>query len=134
MKARNGLIRIFLLILVQGFFDQIRFLSAEDTDSGTCESRPLPSVRVGGEIKLVNEDNFVSHQDSYPPEGTVNENSLNYFILNQGKSVLYVSDFLNRTTSNELKDFCVSGDRFIRSPIRGYGNKPGVTESSARTR
>jgi hypothetical protein len=40
-----------------------------------------------------------------------------YYVLQDTKPVLYVPNFLNTSTAQELQSFCM--DRFVRSPIRG---------------
>jgi hypothetical protein len=48
--------------------------------------------------------------------------------------VLYVPNFLNESLAEELKLFCISGDRFIRSSIGGYGDGSPVQKHHLRTR
>lgn len=105
------------------------------TETTECANRPQPTVRVGGVVKVINEDNFERYDGSYPPVTDGDRgNGIDYYVLDRVKSILYVSDFLNKTASTELKDFCISGNRFARSPIRGYGHQAGVSESNVRTR
>ena len=139
MTILNYIIRVFMMLLTPGLLEKIGFSSAGGTpqnvtDIDTCGNRPPAVARVGGVIKLINEDNFERYQGSYPPGVGLEENGVSFFVLDAAKSILYVSDFLNETTSTELKDFCVSGERFTRSPIRGYDRHAGVAENNARTR
>ena len=104
-------------------------------DDNECENRPQPTVYVKGKSMTINEENFAHYVGIYPPEpkGSPSE-GLDYFVLNREKSVLYVSNFLNTTAAEELKQFCISGQRFTRSPIRGHGDDPSVSKSEHRTR
>jgi hypothetical protein len=132
MPAWNGKIRIFVVFLLR--FSSTVGKQFDITNPPKCENRPPPAVRVGGLIKLINEDNFERFNGSYPATDEGEVGGINYFVLDEAKSILYVTDFLNETSSAELKDFCVSGGRFTRSPIRGYGNMAGVSASNVRTR
>ena len=139
MKIWKCTNRAFLILFILSLFKEFSVSSSVGTqqnitDTETCENRPPATVRVGGMIKLINDDNFKRYQGSYPPGVELDDNGVRFYVLDAAKSILYVPDFLNETTCTELKDFCVDGERFTRSPIRGYGINPGVTESDARTR
>lgn len=102
-----------------------------------CENRPEPAVQLHDEVLVVNEQNFRKYSAIYPPSSQEDQYAASgpdYFILNKEKSVLYVSNFLNETAAKELKDICISSQRFTRSPIRGHGDDPSVSESDIRTR
>jgi hypothetical protein len=110
---------------------------ATQLNENECENRPEPAVQLHGERLVVNEQNFPRYNSVYPPsveETQDGSSDPQYFILNKEKSVLYVSNFLNETAANELKDMCIRSDRFTRSPIRGHGNDPSVSQSDFRTR
>ena len=101
-------------------------------------NRRQAAVQFRGEVILVNEDNFPKHVTRYPPpKDTASLDSTTgpeYFILHQDKPILYVPNFLNETSVNELKEICISNQRFTRSPIRGHGEDLSVAHSDIRTR
>ena len=139
MKIRKYTDRAFLIFLRLSLLKEFMVSFANGTlqditDTETCENRPPATARVGGIRKLINDDNFKRYQGSYPPGVDLEDNGVPFYVLDASKSILYVPNFLNETTCTELKDFCVDGERFTRSPIRGYGINPGVAESNARTR
>jgi hypothetical protein len=86
----------------------------------SCQST-LPRVLLGDEVVIVDESRFPMHQGTYPPNGNADNtvDDLTYFILNDDKPVLYVPNFMNHSVIEELKEFCISSQRFARSPIRG---------------
>lgn len=92
----------------------------------TCESRPEPSVLIGGIRKIVSSEEF--------EKGQMDNLGFEYYLMNNDKPILYVPDFLNETAANELKDFCIAAERFTRSPIGGRDTESGTIHSSLRTR
>jgi len=139
MKIWKYTDRAFLILLRLSLLQEFSVSSAvglpqDITDTETCGNRPPAAAQVGDTIKLINDDNFKRYRGSYPPGVELEDYDVRFYVLDAAKSILYVPDFLNETTCTELKDFCVDGERFTRSPIRGYGINPGVTESNARTR
>ncbi|KAG7355104.1 2-oxyglutarate/Fe(II) oxygenase [Nitzschia inconspicua] len=105
--------------------------------SASCDAK-LPKVLLGDQMVVVDESRFPKHYGSYPPKGSdMNDDSesLSYYVLNAEKSVLYVPNFMNQTVIEEMKEFCISGERFVRSPIRGTTSNPemSVQEHQVRT-
>ena len=121
--------------------------STNKDETQECMVRPDPKVIINDQEIIIEEPRFKMYRGNYPPplhDGkenteTKNEeenNSFAYFILNNEKPILYVSNFLNGTTSEELKQFCIAGGRFTRSPIRGHGDgsSHSVSRNEIRTR
>jgi len=91
--------------------------------------RPEPKAYLKGEAFSIDETNFPKHSTSYPPSSTAanealstTDDNVSYYILNQEKNVLYIPNFLNDTSTQEIKTFCIDGGRFTRSRIGGYGD------------
>ncbi|KAL3918897.1 MAG: hypothetical protein SGILL_004024 [Bacillariaceae sp.] len=98
----------------------------------------VPRALLQGELITIDETRFAQHAGKYPPsdnkDATEAGDDMSYFVLNAEKSVLYVPNFLNETVADDLKEFCISGQRFVRSPIRGTGNQAAmVQENQVRT-
>merc|ERR1712232_375152 len=80
-----------------------------------------PRALVNGQFVTVDESRFSKHYKSFPPSEEIDTKSngddimLHYFVLNKEKPVLYVPNFLNHSVAEELKEFCISGGRFVRS-------------------
>ena len=108
--------------------------SAAEHAENECQNRLEPAVQIRGRTVTINEENFRKRNNVYLDDESGQALDFEYYILNEEKPVLYVTDFLNETTANELQDFCLSNQRFTRSPIRGNGNDPSVAESDIRTR
>lgn len=84
----------------------------------------------------IDESRFSKHHGVFPPQeiNADEEDGPYYFVLNASKSVLYVTSFLNRSIADEIKNFCISGQRFARSTIRGsMGAEDMVQEHELRT-
>lgn len=97
-------------------------------------NRREAAVQFRGQVILVDEDNFPKHRAKYPPRtDTTLESGLEYFILHQDKPILYVKNFLNETSANQLQQICINNQRFTRSPIRGHGGDLSVAHSEIRT-
>lgn len=124
------LLKILLVILATS--------SSTAQQAGVCENRPEPAALINGKFVKINEENFSKYYGAFPPgrahEQVTGPHDNGYFVLNKEKPVLYVSEFLNETTISELKEFCISSQRFTRSPVRGHGNDPSVAQSDIRTR
>jgi hypothetical protein len=101
-----------------------------------CEVRPEAKVFVKGEPLTVDETLFSKHYVSYPPNDTIEHKAddLSYYILNKEKKVLYIPNFLNETVAEEIKTFCIEGERFTQSHIRGTGDGTSVEKNDLRTR
>lgn len=101
-----------------------------------CEVRPEAKAFVKGELVVVDESRFEQHFVSYPPNHKIKHKigDLSYYILNKEKNFLYVPDFLNETVAEEIKTFCIEGNRFTQSPIRGSGDGTSVEKNDLRTR
>lgn len=97
-----------------------------------CKVKPEPRVLVDGELSIVEEPRFEKHYSYYPPREKYDDQP--YYILNDDKPVLYVPSFLNQSMAEELKTFCISGERFVESSIRGYGDGSKVEKHDLRTR
>jgi hypothetical protein len=104
-----------------------------DATEWSCQST-VPRALLREEVVTIDNAHFPMHHGTYPPKGkTENEkNDQPYFVLNAEKSVLYVPSFMNHTAIEELKEFCVSGQRFARSPIRGINSVQDSTSSSVQ--
>jgi 2OG-Fe(II) oxygenase superfamily len=121
------------VLLVVLTFDIFIFVSAEES---SCDAS-LPRALLGEQMVVIDESRFSKHHGVYPPKDIPSDDSnggLFYFILNADKPVLYVPDFLNTTVMDELKDFCISGQRFVRSPIRGTSNQDQKTVQEHQVR
>jgi hypothetical protein len=103
-------------------------------EEASCEaSTSVPRALLGREMVAIDENRFPKHYGSYPPKNDT-EGELSYYILNSDKSVLYIPNFLNQSTANEMKEFCIAGQRFVRSPIRGTSNQAtNVQQNEVRT-
>jgi hypothetical protein len=89
-----------------------------------CQVRPEPKAFIDGKPSTIDEKNF-----NYERSG-----GLSYYTLNKEKHVLYIPNFLNETASEEIKTFCVEGERFTQSRIRGHGDGSTVEKNDLRTR
>jgi hypothetical protein len=96
-----------------------------------CAVKPEARVLVNGEVVVVEEPRFPKHYSYYPPKEQDDDQP--YYILND-KPLLYVPSFLNQSIAEELKTFCLSGERFVQSHIRGNGDASNVEKHEIRTR
>lgn len=118
---KHGEYRLYRVICACVLWTLHPLIAAEEA---SCDAT-LPRALLGGQMVSIEESRFPMHYGSYPlqKKSTANnEDALSYYILNAEKSVLYVPNFLNETAVEEIKDFCISGQRFARSPIRGMTN------------
>jgi hypothetical protein len=105
---------------------EVVYAKEQVEDEGSCQQ---PQVYIGNERVIIDETRFPKHVGTYPPNSNGDNGddddddipSAEYFILNSEKPVLYVTNFLNQSVGEELKDFCITGNRFFRSNIRGNG-------------
>lgn len=102
----NPLYSLFLCLLLNAG------VSLSEPDEKECDARPAAVVISKGKEVLVE-----GADASFPRKTWGRNNDQVYYELNQGKSVYYVPNFLNATTSEDLKSFC--NGRFVASPIRG---------------
>jgi hypothetical protein len=104
-----------------------------DAAESSCQAT-VARVVMGDEVVTIDESHFPKHNRTYPPtDATENEDDdLSYFVLNAEKSVLYIPDFMNNSVIEELKEFCISGQRFARSPIRGIATIQDSASSSVQ--
>mmetsp|Transcript_6313 Transcript_6313/g.9715 ORF Transcript_6313/g.9715 Transcript_6313/m.9715 type:complete len:308 (+) Transcript_6313:33-956(+) len=102
-----------------------------------CQVKPEPKVILKGEELTVNENQFSKHYSTYPPSLQKKSNGvhldLEYYVLNKEKNILYVPNFSNASIAEEIKTFCVEGQRFTESRIRGSGDASGVEKNDLRT-
>jgi prolyl 4-hydroxylase len=123
------------LLLIHSFIStNVSLFCLAKLEEGQCQQ---PQVYIGNELVIMDESRFSKHFGSYPPtknkndDGDGNDDNTQYFILNSEKPVLYVKNFLNQSVANELKEFCISGGRFVRSHVRGYSGD--VSHDEKRT-
>jgi hypothetical protein len=117
------------------FMNSCLLCSAQECDNAAVM---LPQVIVSGELVVIGEGSarFPKHSGSYPPgahDDVADESvdSLEYYILNSDKPVLYVRNFLNHSVAEDLKAFCLEGQRFVRSSIGGKSSSSGTTTGAA---
>lgn len=107
--------------------------TAEELYDGKC-GRQAARVLLNGEPFLVEEPKFKKGHSSYPPSSSAEEGP-HYYILNEEKPILYLPNFLDQPTAEELIDFCVSQERFSLSHVGGYSTEGGTVEKKeVRTR
>ena len=84
-------------------------------------SRQDAQVLINNELFTLKDNESKFPKQTYKnPNDEGAEDELFYYILREDKPVLYVPNFLNETTSQEIKDFCLQPvNRFERSPVRG---------------
>lgn len=127
---------VILVIYTRLFLSRFSVAETRPISAEECERPEGATVLVEGQKVLISESNFPLTHSVHPPTSNRGhgDDSLDYFVLNKEKKVFYVKNFLNTSIAEELKDFCISGQRFKRSPIRGFGKDPSVTKNEVRTR
>lgn len=125
----------FLLIGVVSSAEEEGSCTAEELYDGKC-GRQAARVLLNGETFLVEEESKFKKGDStYPPSSSAGEGGPHYYILNEEKPILYLPNFLDQSTAEELIDFCVSQERFSLSHVGGYSTEGGTVEKKeVRTR
>lgn len=113
------------------------FLSVLFTLSCVAQSRPEPQAFIKGDSVTIDESNFPKHYARFPPNDKIQhkDDALSYYVLNEEKKVLYVPNFVNETVAHEIQLFCIEGQRFTQSPIRGTtSDASSVEKHDHRTR
>ena len=111
--------------------------TGEEESSSCAASTSIPRALIGEEFVEINEERFPKYFGTYPPDSSGNadiDGLPYYYVLNADKSVLYIPNFLNQTAANQMKEFCTSGERFIRSPDREKGEVRFVSTETVITR